>query len=80
MLEEYAPVLTSKTMMEVVDKTDKLPADCAEQTNDMEPKTETAAAARGLAQPLMQPPDFTTTIYHSYILRGKTIRIMGTKA
>ena len=47
----------------MADETEKLPTDCVEQTNDMEPKTETAAAARGLAQPLMQPPDFTTTMY-----------------
>ena len=62
MLEECALVLTSETMMEVMDETEKLPADCVEQTNDIEPKTETAAVACRLAQPLMQPPDFTTTM------------------
>ena len=45
------------------DETEKLPADCVEQTNDIEPKTETAAVACRLAQPLMQPPDFTATMY-----------------
>ena len=63
MLEECAPVLTSETMMEVADETETLPADCVDQINDMEPKTETATAARGPAQPLIQPPDFTTTMY-----------------
>ena len=49
--------------MEVVDETEKLTADYVEQTNDIEPKTETATAAHGLAQPLMQPPNCTITIY-----------------